>query len=151
SQKTIHLQNVNYLQLYGGMDGEVTHAAMSQYHQCKFSKDSNNFKAFIYVNSANHGQWVYDTKWGRYDTPFRIALPVWSLRNIMSMDDQLQVAKVFISAFLNETFTDSGMYRPIFQDFRAAQSWLPNTTFYINQYEDSSFKAVANFEEDIDV
>ena len=39
---------------------------------------------------------------------------------------------------------------PIFQNIRNAAAWLPQD-IYVNQYQDSNFNVIANFEEDIDV
>ena len=41
-------------------------------------------------------------------------------------------------------------YIPLFRDYRKGLDWLPDD-YYINRYEDSTFRAVADFDEDVDV
>jgi hypothetical protein len=68
----------------------------------------------------------------------------------MDMEDQRQVAKVLISAFLEATLNNRDEYLPVFKDTRHAARWLPED-IYVNQYQDSNFQVIADFEEDFDV
>ena len=96
---------------------------------------------------ANHGQ--FNSAWGTRDktgiTGFFI-----NRKALLSEEEQQQIAKVFISAFLEATLKEDHRYLPIFEDYRTAGNWLPQTG-YITQYEDVGIKLVADFEEDIDV
>jgi hypothetical protein len=69
---------------------------------------------------------------------------------LLEGEEQRQIASLYISAFLDATLRGVKEYIPIFQDYRMAGDWLP-PTLYINQYGDSSFKMVADYEEDYDV
>jgi len=71
-------------------------------------------------------------------------------RPIMDMESQRKVAKVLISAFIEATLNSRDEYLPMFKDIRKAGHWLPED-IYINRYEDSNFKVIADFEEDFDV
>ena len=42
-------------------------------------------------------------------------------------------------------------YLPLFRDPRVASKWLPDDIVYVQQFDDSTFHAVADYEEDIDV
>ena len=64
--------------------------------------------------------------------------------------DQEEIAKVYISAFLETTLKNRKEYLPLFIDARKGKEWLPET-IYLNQYEDSSFEAIATYDEDFDV
>ena len=63
---------------------------------------------------------------------------------------QRDIARVYFTAFLEVVLRDRMEYLPIFADSRRAAAWLPDT-FYINQFADSSQRAIADFEEDIDL
>ena len=54
-------------------------------------------------------------------------------------------------AFLEATLHDDTAYLPLFRDPRAGADWLPDGIVYLAQFEDSTFQAVADFEEDLDV
>tara|TARA_R110001592_G_scaffold123209_3_gene330901 strand:- start:486 stop:1358 length:873 start_codon:yes stop_codon:yes gene_type:complete len=66
------------------------------------------------------------------------------------MEDQLEIGRVYISAFLQATLQGKKEYEALFKDHRSANNWLP-TTIYINQYESSDWKVIADFEEDLDL
>jgi len=57
---------------------------------------------------------------------------------------------VYVTAFLESSLKDREDYLPLFRDHRVAGGWLPKT-MYITQFQESSFRPLATFEEDIDV
>jgi hypothetical protein len=57
----------------------------------------------------------------------------------MPGDEQRRISKTYISAFL-----------PLFEDWRIARDWLPDT-LYMNRYEDASFIPLASYHEDADL
>jgi hypothetical protein len=72
------------------------------------------------------------------------------LRGLLSPDEQRQFSRVMIGAFLEATLRGRSEYLPIFRDHRVAGSWLPKT-MYITRFQESGFKALATFDEDVDV
>ncbi len=143
------LTDINYLVLQGAHDGDVfTFTGMKQYQRVSFSDpESDLFRAAVYINRANHGQ--FNTSWGRRD----FEIPRGWLQNtqaFMDGDAQREIAKVYISAFLDATLRGVEEYIPLFQDQRAAGDWLP-PTLYINQYHPAGFIPLVTFEEDIDL
>jgi len=68
----------------------------------------------------------------------------------MNGDEQRQVSKLYISAFLDASLKDKKEYISLFKDYRQGGNYLPKE-YYINQFEDSKFKYIADFEEDFDV
>lgn len=142
------LENVNYLVLHGANDGDVqSFAGLRQYERVKFTDSLYHFKSALYIYGANHGQ--FNTTWGNSDS----GQPYGSLLNkkaLMSMEDQLQIGKVYISAFLQATLQGKKEYKDLFKDYRSANNWLP-PTIYLNQYESSDWKVIADFEEDLDL
>jgi hypothetical protein len=55
-----------------------------------------------------------------------------------------------IGAFLEATLHNRREYLPLFRDHRVAGGWLPKT-MYITRFQESGYKTLANYEEDVDV
>ena len=142
------LENVNYLVIQGGHDADVaTFMGLRQFKRVKFTDDNFRFKSAVYIYRANHSR--FNTAWGRLDAPAPIS---WFINEkpIMDTESQRKVAEVLISAFLEATINGRDEYLPMFKDIRKAGQWLPED-IYVNRYEDSNFKVIADFEEDYDV
>lgn len=142
------LKDVNYLVIHGANDGDVqSFSGLRQYERVEFSDSTDFFKSAVYIYGANHGQ--FNTTWGNRDSGY----PYGSLLNIealMPMEDQLRVGKVYISAFLQATLQGKTGYKDLFKDYRSGLNWLPET-IYLNQYEESDWQIIADFEEDLDL
>ena len=96
---------------------------------------------------ANHGQ--FNTVWGRTDTESPLSWLL-NLKPLMLGEEQRRISKTYIAAFLEATLRDRREYLPLFQDWRAARLWLPDT-LYVNRYQDASYVPLAIFDEDADV
>lgn len=141
------LENINYLVIHGGHDADVnTFMGLKQFKRVHFTDDNFWFKSTIYVYRANHNR--FNTAWGSLEVDPPLG---WLINDppIMDMEKQRQVAKVFISAFLEATLNGRDEYLPVFKDTRHAGNWLPED-IYVNQYQDSNFQVIADFEEDFD-
>lgn len=142
------LENVNYLVIHGANDGDVqSFSGLRQYERLEFSDSTDYFKSAVYVYGANHGQ--FNTTWGNRDAGF----PYGSLLNVdalMPMEEQLEAAKVYISAFLQTTLQGKSGYQNLFKDYRTGSDWLPET-IYLNQYQSSDWQVLSNFEEDLNL
>lgn len=142
------IEDVNYFVFHGSQDADVrSFMGAQQFERVSFTDSSYRFKSALYIYGANHGQ--FNTSWGNNDTgmPFTGAL---NLKQLLTKEDQEQVAKVYISAFLESTLNDKKEYLPLFLDARKGKDWLPNT-IYLTEFEDSSLDLIADFEEDFDV
>lgn len=142
------IEDVNYFVLHGAQDADVSSFMGSQQYERVTFKDSlYHFKSGLYVYGANHGQ--FNTSWGNNDTgnPF---LGLLNLKQLLSAEDQQKIAQVYISSFLDITLKNKSDYLPLFVDARKGKDWLPET-IYLNQFEDSNLKPVANFDEDFNV
>ena len=140
------LNDINYFTIHGSGDGDVdSFAGSAQYARNAFSGNNYRFKSSLYIHEANHGQ--FNTGWGRNDFG---GFSGWFLdtKNLISGENQRQVARVYFSAFLEVTLNNRIEYLPIFKDARYAKSWLPNN-YYINNFNDSNEVVLANFDEDI--
>ncbi|PZX57944.1 alpha/beta hydrolase family protein [Algoriphagus chordae] len=142
------LKDINYFAIHGAQDADVTSFAGSmQFERISFQDTSYHFKSGLYVYGANHGQ--FNTSWGNNDSgnPF---VGLLNLKQQLDESSQQEIAKVYISAFLEATLLDKKEYLPLFLDARKGKNWLPET-IYLNQFEDSNLKALANFDEDFNV
>lgn len=140
------LENTNYFVLHGGYDGDlVSFDGVDVFDRVKFDDGGSWFKSALWIAGANHGQ--FNTVWGRNDSG-GFAGSVLNTAPLMPGDDQRQVAKVFITAFLQASLKGQDSYRALFRDPRAGGDWLPDTV-YLSQYSDSSTRYVVQYGEDI--
>jgi dienelactone hydrolase len=144
----VPVENVDYLVFHGSHDGDVTSFhGLRLYDRVQFTDGQPHFKAAVYVYRANHGQW--NTVWGNKDNGSRSGR-ILDLRPLLDPEDQRDVTRLYITAFLVSTLEGRDEYLPMFRDHRVAGGWLPKT-MYVTRFEASSFRPVATFEEDIDV
>jgi dienelactone hydrolase len=142
------LEDVSYLTLQGAHDADVSSFRGSrQWDHVRYTRSGPWFKAEIYAYRANHGQ--FNTVWGRTDTE-RPLSRLLNLKPLMPGEEQRRISKTYIAAFLEATLRDRREYLPLFQDWRAARFWLPDT-LYVNRYQDASYVPLATFDEDADV
>jgi dienelactone hydrolase len=148
SEKFQPVENVNYLVFHGSHDGDVSvFHGLRQYQRVKFTDGQPHFKAAVYVYRANHGQW--NSVWNNHDNGPRSGR-ILDLRGLLAPEEQREFGKLYISAFLDATLKSDKRYLPLFRDHRVAGQWLPKT-MYVTRFEDSNFRSVADFENDVDV
>lgn len=146
--KPLEIENVDYLLLQGGYDQDMYFmGGLRKYNNLRFTDTDFHFKSLLYVYTANHGQ--FNTAWGRKDVMFPQSLLL-NLKPLMGGDEQREIAKTYISAFLDASLKGKKEYLPMLKDYRTVKEMLPRD-YYINQYEDTSFKYIADYEEDLDV
>lgn len=142
------IENVNYMVIHGSHDGDVSSFnGLRAYQRIRFTDGKPWFKTAWYVYRANHGQW--NTVWGNKDNGPRSGRYL-DLRGLITEDEQRQFSKVTIGAFMEATLHGKTEYLPMFRDHRAAGTWLPKT-MYITRFQESGFKPLATFDEDVDV
>ncbi|WP_405250991.1 alpha/beta hydrolase family protein [Dokdonia sp. Asnod3-C12] len=142
------LKDINYFVMHGAQDGDVSsYAGSKQYERITFSDSTDYIKSGLYIKGANHGQ--FNTSWGANDAGLSVTQFL-NNKQLLSNKDQEEIAKVYISAFLEATLKNRNEFLPLFIDARKGKEWLPET-IYLNQYEDSSFEAIATYDEDFDV
>lgn len=145
------LKNINYLTLQGARDGDVSDFdGERQYARTSFTSSVGDeayyFKSALYIGDANHSQ--FNTGWGRHDVSYPKGILL-SRQGLLSPSEQRQIAKVYISAFLEAVLHGKEQYVSLFVDYRHALDWLPETS-YFNRFESSSMTAWARFDEDTD-
>lgn len=142
--KSARLSDVNYLTLQGARDADVNNFyGDRQYSRTTFPEQSDKFKAALYIADANHSQ--FNSEWGRMDErpPGGLFL---NRKELLEADEQRQISKVYVSAFLQATLLGQAGYRPLFEDYRTGLEWLPDTV-YTNRYETSAFTEIARYED----
>lgn len=142
------LENINYLVIHGSHDGDVSaFSGLRQYERIRFTDRGRWFKSAVWMYRANHGQW--NTVWGSTDggpnSPRFL-----DLRGLIPPEEQRQMARVFISAFLDATLKRKSEYLPIFRDHRSIGGWLPKT-MYLTRFMESGFRPLASYGEDVEV
>ena len=143
------IEDVSYLTLQGAHDADVSSFMGSrQWDHVRYTQPGPWFKAEIYAYRANHGQ--FNTVWGRSDAGDGPLSWFLNLKPLMPGDEQRRISKTYISAFLEATLHDRREYIPLFEDWRVARDWLPDT-LYVNRYQDTSYVPLAGFQEDADI
>lgn len=146
--RRMKLEDVSFLALQGSYDSdESSFHGLRQWRRIDFTGDGYHFKAGLYLHRGNHGQ--FNTVWGRRDAgpPGSWLL---NLAPIVDGDEQRQVARVSISAFLEATLHQRREYVSLFRDPRLGREWFPDVVL-VSQFADSTTAPIATFEEDLDV
>jgi len=142
------IEDVSYLTLQGAYDADVSSFTGSrQWDHVRFTQPGPWFKAEIYAYRANHGQ--FNTVWGNNDAGNPLGWLL-NLKPLIPGDEQRRISKTYISAFLAAILQDRREYLPLFEDWRVARDWLPDT-LYMNRYQDASFMPLASYNEDADL
>ncbi|NGM85096.1 alpha/beta hydrolase [Paenibacillus sp. 7124] len=142
------LRDISYMTLQGARDGDVhDFYGDRQYNRSVYSGHTDAFKTSLYIGDANHSQ--FNSDWGMYDLAFPTGLFL-SRSRIMDGEEQRQIAKVYISAFLEAALHGRKEYAGLFRDYRRGLEWLPKETSYFNRYQDGGFRGITDFEEDRD-
>jgi dienelactone hydrolase len=142
------VENVDYLVFHGSHDGDVSSfEGLRIWDRMRYTDGEDHFKSAIYMYRANHGQW--NTVWNSYDFGPRSERTL-DLRYLVPREDQRRFAELYVSAFLEASLKDDGRWLSMFRDHRVIGQWLPQT-MYITRLQHSSFRALADFEGDVDV
>ena len=148
ASEPIPLQDVNYLVLQGSHDMDVrSFDGYNAYERVAFRGEAFRFKSSLYIWGANHGQ--FNSVWGDSDTGTP-SIWLYNRGQLIPAEDQMRIAQVSISAFIETTLHGEMGYLPFFQDPRNGANWLPETV-YINAYADSRMDYWVTYDEDIDV
>lgn len=126
----VKLTDVNYLLLHGANDHDVTRMmGEKQYHNVTFSGSGDYRKASVYILGANHGQ--FNSTWGAYDLGggYQGFL---NTNNLLTEDEQQQLAKVYIRTFLDTIFLENETYADLLADANNYKEYLPKTVLQTN-------------------
>jgi dienelactone hydrolase len=133
------LEDTSYLLLAGGLDGDVTTLqGMAQYHRVDLAPGSDAFRAFAYLQRANHGQ--FNTIWGRRDAGW-LNSTILDRGALLSGEDQRDATRTLITAFLAAAVEGEGGHRAVFTRPDAARGWLPDDVV-VTGYADATQRAL---------
>ena len=142
------LEDVDYLVFHGSHDADVSSFhGLRIWDRLTYSPGTEHFKSAIYMYRANHGQW--NTVWNSFDFGPRSNRTL-DLRYLVPPEDQRRFAELYVSAFLEASLKGDRQWLSMFRDHRVVGGWLPES-MYITRLQHSSFRTLADFEEDVDV
>ncbi|MFT3773177.1 MAG: hypothetical protein QM820_47970 [Minicystis sp.] len=143
------LEDISYFAFAGSNDADVEHfEGIQQFERIHYTRPGDWFKAAVYVDHANHGQ--YNTVWARGDGAYFPLKAYVNKRPIMPAAEQERIARTYITSFLEATLRDKREYRAFFRDYRAGKRWLPST-IYISRYVGADARFVTSYDDDVDV
>lgn len=135
------LKNVNYLILQGGHDADVYQfLGNQQWQRVHFDDGKDYLKQSIYIYRANHINFNQnmsdDFHWGRSKNFYA---------KLLSPQQQEQITKVFVSAFLEATLAGKKEYirtlsHPVINEYD-----LPKD-IYVTRYMSSDFRVLRDFQ-----
>ncbi|OUM95200.1 MAG: hypothetical protein A9Z00_14690 [Thermobacillus sp. ZCTH02-B1] len=141
--KRAELRGVSYLTIHGSRDADLQNFyGDQQYVRTALDGRADLFKAEIYLEGANHGQ--FNTTWGRFD----LSMPTGMLLNTRDLLDgevQREAAAGYIAAFLEAALNGKEAYRRFFSDPDLRQSLAGKAVVY-GRYEAGDFVPVSRFE-----
>lgn len=146
--KQARLRNISYLTLQGASDADINDFfGDRQYMRTTFATDGTGqagsaFKASLYIEGANHGQ--FNESWGVRDSSLPAGL--FLRKPALAGEEQRRIAKGYLTAFLEATLHGDDAYRPLFEDYRSARAYLPDTR-YVSRYESGAFRALIRFDD----
>ncbi|HEX5827168.1 MAG TPA: hypothetical protein VFY23_06585 [Candidatus Limnocylindrales bacterium] len=125
--RSVRLDGVDFLTLSGGHDADArAWSGIRQYNRTAVG--DGGFKAALYAQRANHGQ--FNTVWGAGDQgPFSRGML--NLDPLLDGEAQQDVAKTSIGAFLEASLHGKTEYRDLFRRPMAGREWLPDDVYAV--------------------
>lgn len=137
SQRLVAQNSVNHLIIHGSQDGDVF-VDMGLPFINRNTPKEGIVRSYIWIYGANHAQ--FNTDWAIKQDPFTSFE-----KNLLSLEDQLQISKVLITSFVEMSFGINETYRDFFKDFRTGINWLPSTN-YISTVQSGNEIIISNYE-----
>ena len=145
---SVELTDVNYLLLQGANDQDVSvFMGARQYENVSFSGEADCLKSSLYIAGANHGQ--FNAEWGRFDMTGPAGLLL-NVKNLLTAGEQQDILLTFAGVFLDVTLKGDDSCRSQLSDCAEYRAYLPDTV-YVQNYEDSGFRLLADFEDSADL
>jgi len=142
------VENMNYFTIQGSMDADLrSYDGLRQMRRVEFTDSAYHFASGLYLHGANHGQ--FNRSWGIFDNRYPNKLLV-NRKAIIPVEQQEQVALVYLTAFVLENVQAESGYLPLFKDYRTGRDWLPDLV-HLNQFHESSASILCAYEEDLDL
>ncbi len=142
SNKRTSPDYLNHLLIHGSQDGDVYQFMGLNYFHRNYPLPGI-IKSSYWIYGANHAQ--FNTIWGKNEDP----MPSFA-KNLLSFEDQLEIAKILITGFVEMSFGINPEYEKIFTDYKNTLNWLPET-YYIHSYLKGDETIIADFQKNIDI
>jgi dienelactone hydrolase len=125
--RSVRLDGVDFLTLTGGHDADArAWSGIRQYNRT--AVEDGGFKAALYAQRANHGQ--FNTVWGAGDQgPFSAGML--NLDPLLDGEAQQDVARTSIGAFLEASLHGRTEYRDLFRRPMVGREWLPDDVYAV--------------------
>jgi len=142
------VEDMNYFTIQGSMDADLrSYDGLRQMRRVQFNDSAYHFASGLYLHGANHGQ--FNRSWGIFDNGYPNSLLL-NRKAIIPVEQQEQVALVYLTAFVLENVFPGSGYLPLFKDYRSGRNWLPDLV-HLNQFHESSASILCEYEEDLDL
>lgn len=139
--KRSNVHNTSYLLMHGARDADVSSFKDAAFYRTTFDPTYDGFKSSIYISDANHTH--FNSDWGSRD----LSLPrgfFLNQQDTFSKEEQQDLAKVYIAAFLERIFHEEVAYEALFKNYQHGYDWLPPAT-YVNKYEHASHNSLQTY------
>jgi|TARA_Y100001973_G_C5203342_1_gene339513 dienelactone hydrolase len=135
------LKNTNYFVLQGGHDADVYQFLGSQqWQRVEYDDGKNYVNHSIYVYKANHINFNQDMSddihWGGSKKFYK---------KLLTAEQQEQLTKVFVSAFIELTLAGKKEYQDILRNPLGSEFGLPED-IYVSRFSTSAFRSIESFE-----
>ena len=148
ADKTVELQDVNYLLIHGLNDQDVSQVmGEKQYNNVRFSGTGTFLKAAVCINGANHGQ--FNSLWGRYDCP-EPTCRMLDVHELIPEREQQRLLCILMKTFMDVTLLQDDTYLSLFSGIEDYRAELPQTA-YQQMYQDNTFETWADFDTQEDI
>ena len=135
------LEDLSYLVLHGSQDADLaSFEGAVAFERVRFSGPGPAFKAALWIEGANHGQFNRD--WGDTDLPAPLGRLV-ARAPLLAPREQERATEVLVGAFLEAVLGGNVRAARVFRDPRSAG--LP--VRYRAEYQGAGFQVLADFEE----
>ncbi len=139
------LRDVGYLVLHGSHDASIrSFEGVGQLERVRLPEAGPAFKAAVWIEGANHGQ--FNRLWGRDDL-WRPLRPLLAAERLLEPAAQERATRVLVTAFAEALLRDDPRYRRFFRDPHALEAALPGIRTRI-EFQASGFRVLSDYEED---
>ncbi len=143
----VPLSNINLLTVCGGHDADTLGFwGLRPYYRTHYTGNEYYCKAAAYLYRANHS--AFNSVWGDCDYQPPLGWLV-NRKPVMAPQDQRKTTAALVTAFLKGTVGGEREYLDLLRDARRGRHWLPEEIL-VTQFEDSRFRLIADFSEDLD-
>lgn len=138
------LYNTSYLTLHGSHDTDVySFRGDFQFYRTTLEPETDHMRSTVYIENANHVH--FNTDWDDLDLSYPRGMFL-NQFDLLQAKDQQEIAKVYISAFLEKTLHQNDEYTPLFEQEADTANWLPETNI-ISKFRPATYRTLHSYYE----